>query len=183
MTCTNCGWKNPATVTFCRKCGALLTSRSEESQISSSASATSARKDAKPVLRTRRKATWRLLWLLCACLLIAGAGITWWLVSTPQSTAAISQTLQTYCHALQSGDYQQAYNQWASSTKMNEADFAYVQNNKGKITTCEVSNIAENNASAQAKLAFSYANGNTIVDQLDLVLEQGKWKIKGQSAS
>ena len=183
MKCTSCGWKNPETVNFCRKCGALLVGSPETAQSSFPALATSAGMNAGSVARTRRRSGRRILWIVLICLLIVGGGITWWLVSAPQSTAAITQTLQTYCNALRSGDYQQAYSEWASSTQMSESDFAYVQKNKGKITSCEITSISSGSSSAQANLTLSYASGSAIADQINLVLEQGQWKIKGQSAS
>jgi hypothetical protein len=131
--------------------------------------------------RRKRKVAWPLVWLLLICLLLAGAGVTWWIVGTTQPNAAISQTLQAYCTALRQGNYQQAYNQWASGTLMSEADFAYVQKNRGQMTGCEISSVSIENSSANAKLSFSYVNGSTAVDQVSLVLENGVWKIKGQA--
>jgi hypothetical protein len=184
VKCTYCGWKNPATVTFCRKCGTQLLSPSHESTpISFPATDSLPGWEIEHEPRAKRKVVWRVFWIVLICLLIAGAGITWWARNTSQSTTAISQTLQTYCNALQSGDYQQAYNQWTSSTQMSEADFAYTQKNKAKITECEISTVSAQSSSAQASLTFFFADGSTAVDQISLVLENGIWKIKGQSLS
>jgi len=184
VKCTYCGWKNPATVTFCRKCGTQLLSPSRENTlISFPATDSLPDREIEDTPRAKRKIGWRVFWIVLICLLIAGAGITWWARSASQSTSAISQTLQTYCNALQSGDYQQAYNQWTSSTQMSEADFAYTQNSKAKIAECEISTISAQSSSAQANLTFFFADGSTAIDQISLVLENGLWKIKSQSLS
>ena len=184
MKCTYCGWKNPATVTFCRKCGAPFVDSVEENARASfrvSDAPTDGNARQKP--RSKRKMAWRLIWVVLACLVLGGAGTVWWITSAAQSTTAISQTLQTYCNALQHADYQQAYEQWTSSVQMSETDFAYVQKNKARTTGCTINSISKGDTSAQANLTFFFADGSTAADQVNLVLENGIWKIRSQSLS
>lgn len=42
-----------------------------------------------------------MLWVVVACLLLGGAGISWWAITMMQARAGVTQTLQTYCSALQ----------------------------------------------------------------------------------
>ncbi len=184
MKCNYCGWKNPATVTFCRKCGASLVDSMEgNARTSFPASDAPAEGTFSPRPPVKRKRVGRLILGILVLLVLIGAGAAWWIVSTSQSTTAISQTLQTYCNALQHADYQQAYDQWTTSIQMNETDFAYVQKNKARTTGCAINSISKGNTSALANLTFFFADGSTASDQVNLVLENGIWKIKSQSLS
>jgi hypothetical protein len=94
----------------------------------------------------------------------------------------VAQVLQAYCRALRNAQYPQAYAQWLTGTQMSENDFAYTQQGKPKLTACETGTIAITNATAQAMLTFSYADGSSVTDQINLVMEQGVWKLKSQSS-
>jgi hypothetical protein len=184
MKCTFCGWKNPTTVFFCRRCGVqLINSSSGILPVPFPTTDVLASKGIERAPRAKQGRAWRFIWIILVCLLIGGAGIAWWMISASQSTTAISQTLQTYCSALQQGNYQQAYNQWVGGTQMSESDFAYTQKSKAQTTNCEINNISAANVSAQATLTLFYADGSSAVDQVNLVLANGVWKIKGQSLS
>lgn len=207
MKCTHCGWKNPATVTFCRKCGARLSDTSTSSTTLSSRELTAVRRSGvltnnSGVLNSnsgvltsnyseyneypadaRRRRIRPLIWLLLALLLLGGGGLAWWIISANQPANGVMTTLQTYCNGLESANYHLAYQQWSSNTQMSESDFTYTQNSKPKTTGCTVNNISVSGATAQASLTFVYINGSSVVDQINLVLENGNWKIKSQSLS
>jgi flagellar basal body-associated protein FliL len=133
--------------------------------------------------RAKRKVMWRVIGIVLACILIAGAGVTWWVMSASQASGGVTQTLQTYCNALQAADWQQAYDQWSKTTQMSKTDFAYTQENKPKVTGCETGAISTTNSTALTTLTFFYADGSSAADQMNLVLEDGAWKIKSQSLS
>ncbi|HEX7734681.1 MAG TPA: hypothetical protein VF458_07455 [Ktedonobacteraceae bacterium] len=131
----------------------------------------------------KRKGIRPLIWLILIIFLLAGGGIAWWIISANQPANGVTQTMQTYCDALKNENYHLAYQQWSSSTQMSESDFTYTQKSKSRTTGCSVSNISVTDATAQASLNFVYTNGNSVVDQINLVQENGIWKIKSQSLS
>ncbi len=181
MKCRSCGWNNPDTVTFCRKCGVQLVSSSLEQAWTSFPVPDALASFPAEQVRTKRRGMWRVIWIVLACLLIGGAGMTWWIISTHQASTGVTQTLQAYCSALQNADYPQAYAQWATGTQMNESDFAYTQQRTAKVTTCETGALSITNTTAQATLTFFYADGSSAVNQINLTLENGVWKIKSQT--
>jgi hypothetical protein len=73
-------------------------------------------------------------------------------------------TLQAYCNALKSGNYQTAYNQYTSDIQKNygsQAKFAAQYQALGKVTNCTLSNVDTSNGTGMLKL--SYASGGSIV--------------------
>jgi limonene-1,2-epoxide hydrolase len=95
-----------------------------------------------------------------------------------------TKTLNAFCSALKSGDYQTAYNQLSSdlqSKSGSEAQFAveYASNlGLGKITNCTVTNV--NDAAGSGTISAAFADGGTLVDDYILVNESGSWKINSQ---
>jgi hypothetical protein len=63
-----------------------------------------------------------------------------------------------------------------------EADFAYYYQSRGKMSTCTVSNVAVNNATAQGKMRYTFADGSDETAMVLLVMEQGMWKIQSQTS-
>jgi len=199
MRCGHCGMVNPDTVIFCQNCGwrvAVVQRVMESSSSPPHAPAAGSLPPMRPSLQDRarpvvsrreqhasRRNLRRLIWLALALLVVA-AGLIFLIVNSPQPAASASQTLLTYCDALQRGDYQQAYEQWTSSVRqqMSETDFAYYYQSRRKVTSCTVSNVSVNNSSAQGTLSLTFEDGTAVTAIALLVMEQGTWKIQGQNS-
>lgn len=199
MRCVHCGMVNPDTVIFCQNCGWRVAGTQSAMRSSSFPpyvppadkflpKPSSPQNTSPPIVshrahRTRRRDMWRFGWVVLA-LLIAGAGLALLVANSPQPTASASQTLLTYCDALQRGDYQQAYKQWTSGVRqqMSEADFAYYYQSRRKVTTCTVSNVSVDNSSAEGTLSLTFEDGSAVTAIVLLVMEQGTWKIQGQNS-
>ncbi len=199
MRCVHCGMVNPDTVIFCQNCGWRVAG-TQSAMGSSSFPPHIPPADSLPPMRssrldtslpgvshrahrTRGRGLWRLSWVVLA-LLIAGAGLAWLIANSPQPAASASQTLLTYCDALQRGEYHQAYEQWTSSVRqqLSEADFAYYYQSRRKVTTCRVSNVSVDNSSAMGTVSLTFADGSAVTAVVLLVMEQGTWKIQGQNS-
>lgn len=95
-----------------------------------------------------------------------------------------TKTLNAFCNALKSGDYQTAYNQLSSGLQSkfgSEGQFAagYASNvGLGKITNCSVSNVDD--SAGTGTISNTFASGSTVVDDYTLVNENGAWKINSQ---
>ncbi|HEY0754142.1 MAG TPA: zinc ribbon domain-containing protein [Ktedonobacteraceae bacterium] len=188
MKCTQCEWKNPATVKFCRKCGAPLPGAFSRDLIAfpTSGALISEYTDYDESLsypQPKRRRIHPLIWIILIGLLLIGGGATWWVINTTQPSHGVTQTLQAYCSALQIPDYHRAYQQWSSSTQMSEADFTYTQQSKARTKGCDIGAISITNSSAQVSMTLFFADGSSALDQITLVQEGGVWKIKSQSLS
>ena len=199
MRCVHCGMVNPETVIFCQNCGWRVAGTQSAMGPSSFPPHTppadsllpmrSSRLDTSlPVVshrahRTRGRGLWRLGWVVLA-LLVVGAGLALLIANSPQPAVSASQTLLTYCDALQRGEYHQAYEQWTSRVRqqMSEADFAYFYQSRRKVTTCVVSNVSVDNSSAMGTVSLTFADGSAVTAVVLLVMEQGTWKIQGQNS-
>jgi len=139
----------------------------------------------------------RVVWVVpvvIICLLLAGcvtaAVLGFSFVSsflanfTNQPTGTPSTTLTAFCNALQSADYQAAYNQLSSGfqkTFNGELDFANKYSNNdsnGKVTRCQVLNSSQNGPlGGYGTLEVTFENGKRAWDDYHLVGENGVWKI------
>lgn len=112
--------------------------------------------------------------------LVQENGSTWKINMLPFSPAI---TLETFCHALKSGDYQTAYDQFSSDIKrqVSEGQFETVQRQNddkvGGISQCTVSNVNESGASASGTVSLVFGNGQSGSANFTLVNENGGWKI------
>lgn len=95
-----------------------------------------------------------------------------------------TSTMNTYCNALKSGDYQTAYHQFSSGlqSQIAEAQYAtiypsFAKLGLGKITNCAVSNV--NNAAGSGTFSITFASGNTLDQDAALVNQNGSWQING----
>lgn len=197
MRCVHCGMANPERVIFCRKCGERLAGTRRKPESSSSSSSVSpavvpfsmrvSQQDTTPLAitpRTRRPRRW-VLWaltLMVSAFLVAAAVLVFQGAPSPQSISSVSQTLSTYCDAIRRGDYQRAYNEMANSFHQHttEADFAYEYQHKTKVTSCEVSNVSVGSSSATGTVNVFFADGSVETDMMELILENGVWKIQGE---
>src|SRR6266581_4641916 len=158
MRCVHCGMVNPDTVIFCQNCGWRVAG-TQSAMGSSSFPPHIPPADSLPPMRSSR-------------------------LDTSLPAASASQTLLTYCDALQRGEYHQAYEQWTSSVRqqLSEADFAYYYQSRRKVTTCRVSNVSVDNSSAMGTVSLTFADGSAVTAVVLLVMEQGTWKIQGQNS-
>jgi len=122
------------------------------------------------------------LWiaLIVIVLLVAAGGVGGYVYlnrSTPE------KTITTYCNALQSGDYQTAYNQLSSSltSKFTESQFAQLSQvgfaAVGGLKSCTVSNVQENGSTATGTATVTLGNGKTQSSPVSLVNQNGTWKL------
>src|SRR5712692_10046912 len=122
------------------------------------------------------------LWiaLIVIVLLVAAGGVGGYVYlnrSTPE------KTLTTYCNALQSGDYQTAYNQLSSSSTsgLTESQFAQLSQTVfaavGGLKSCTVSNVQENGSTATGTITATFGNGKTQSSPISLVNQNGTWKL------
>ena len=122
------------------------------------------------------------LWiaLIVIVLLVAAGGVGGYVYlnrSTPE------KTITTYCNALQSGDYQTAYNQLSSSltSKFTESQFAQLSQigfaAVGGLKSCTVSNVQENGSTATGTITATFGNGKTQSSPISLVNQNGTWKL------
>lgn len=97
-------------------------------------------------------------------------------------------TLNVFCSALKSGDYQAAYTQLSSGLQSkigSEAQFAAGFSGNpdaltavlGKMTSCIVRNV--NDAAGSGTISITFASDTTLVQDLALVNQNGAWKING----
>lgn len=130
--------------------------------------------------RKRKTSIW-ITGIIIVVLLIGGAGAIYYLnqgVSSPQ------QTLQTFCHALISGDYQTAYNQVSSHLKstMSESEFASLFQTIGSVKNCSLLDVTQDSSTeAHGRVEYTLSSGLTEVETDTLVYENGAWKIDSAS--
>ena len=131
-----------------------------------------------PAPKPSRRGLWIILGAIVGVLVISAIvfGIIGYMNrSTP------TKTLNAYCNALKSGDFQTAYNQLASGLQSKigtEAQFAsgYSSNGGlGKITGCTVSNV--NDSAGTGTISYTFATGSSLVVDYHLFDENGASKI------
>ena len=105
-----------------------------------------------------------------------------WKISDQQFISTPTETLLTYCSALQAQDYQTAYDQLSSSAKSQETEAQFAANFKSvKLTACTVSNV--NDTAGTGTITYGVSNGNSTVQVVldyTLVKENGSWKINSE---
>lgn len=141
---------------------------------------------------TSNARNWLLLVLGTLVLLAVLGGATMFFLSHSfaATTDPATQTLTNYCNALKKSDYQSAWALWSSvmQNQMKESDFAYSWKSKGNISSCTV-NTGSTNASScttttcTGTITFFLNNGHSITDTLQLMQENGQWKIQSENSS
>ena len=133
--------------------------------------------------------TRRRLWIIWGAIgigaLVLIAGLVVFGVIAFMNLPTPTSTLNAFCSALKSGDYQTAYNQFSSAlqSQIAEVQFAALYDPNlglGKVTNCTVSNV--NNAAGSGMINTTFASGNTLVFDYALVNQSGTWKINGYRA-
>src|SRR5579875_2795110 len=101
-----------------------------------------------------------------------------------QFTSSPQQTLQTYCNALKSGDYQTAYNQFSTraQSQISESDFAKSLQTAfatlGGLKDCTVGTVKQTSSTtATGSVTYTFGDGRTIPGNGRLVYESGAWKM------
>jgi len=134
-----------------------------------------------PTQPRKRRGLWIILGAIAAVLVI---GLVLFGVIGYVNRSTPTKSLNAFCSALKSGDYQTAYNQLASGLQSkvgSEAQFAagYASNlGLGKITNCTVTTV--NDAAGTGTISTTFASGSTVVDDYTFVNESGTWKINSQ---
>jgi hypothetical protein len=94
-----------------------------------------------------------------------------------------TKTLQAYCDAIKSKDYQTAYNQLSSNvqSQITEAQFASVEDGGikplGGVSSCSVSNVSQGDTTATGTITYTFGNGTSGPLPYALVKENNTWKI------
>ena len=125
---------------------------------------------AQPRKKSRR-GLWITLAVILAVLVVACGAIVFLGRSTP------SKTLDAFCSAIKSQDYQTAYNQLSQfrQTRIKEQEFASLFSH---FSSCTYSAISESDPQATAPMTFFGTAGGSLNGQADLVQENGTtWKI------
>jgi hypothetical protein len=134
-----------------------------------------------PTQGPRHRGLWIILGTIGALVVI---GLVLFGVLAYVNRPTPTKSLNAFCNALKSGDYQTAYHQLSSGLQSkfgSEAQFAagFASNlGLGKITNCMVTNV--NDAAGTGTISTTFASGSTLVDDYILVSENGTWKINSQ---
>jgi limonene-1,2-epoxide hydrolase len=136
-----------------------------------------------PVKKPSRRGLWIALSAAVGALLL---GIVAFGVIGFVNRSTPTKTLNAFCVALKSGDYQTAYNQLSSGLQAkfgSEAVFAtgFLNNaGLGKIHDCSVSNVDDGVGTGTITYALSGGSGSTLIVDYELVYENGTSKINAQ---
>lgn len=102
-----------------------------------------------------------------------------WKIKAQQFISSPTETLLTYCSALQSQDYQTAYSQLSSAAQGQETEAQFAANfNSIKITQCAVSNV--NDTAGTGTITYTLGDGRAPVLYYTLVNENSTWKINSE---
>ena len=94
-----------------------------------------------------------------------------------------TKTLQAYCDAIKSKDYQTAYNQLSSNVQnqVPETQFASVEDGSvrplGGVSSCTVSNVSQGDTTATGTITYTFGGGRSGPLPYSLVKENNTWKI------
>lgn len=138
-----------------------------------------------PPARQSRRTLWIILGIVGGVLvvgIIACVALVAAFASTP------TKTLQSYCDAFKSGDYQSAYNQLSSSlqSQVTESQFANVEDTSirplGGVSSCNVSNVNQSGSSATGTITYTFGDGKSGPVPYTLVDENNTWKISREGS-
>lgn len=118
------------------------------------------------------------LWIgLAVIVLLVAAGIGFFLF---QNRSSPGKALDSYCSALQSGDYQTAYNQLSSGlqSQFTESQFAGAASEKySQVSSCAHGSPDDAGSTATTTLTLSYAAVSKEDAAVSLLQENNAWKI------
>jgi limonene-1,2-epoxide hydrolase len=99
-----------------------------------------------------------------------------WKINAQQAISTPTETLLTYCDALEQKDYQSAYNQLSSNAQSQETESEFASNFKGiTVTDCAVSNV--NDTAGTGEITYTLDGTQAGTFDYTLVNEQSVWKI------
>jgi hypothetical protein len=95
-------------------------------------------------------------------------------------TRTPTETLNNYCSALKTQDYQAAFNDLSSAAQnqVGSADQLASSYSSNKVTDCTVSNTDDTNGTGT--ISYTYADGSTAVFNYTLVQQNNDWLIDGE---
>jgi hypothetical protein len=146
----------------------------ENSRPAASVVPSSADAQTQPTHHRKRRTLW-IAGSIVGILLLVSVAIV--IIDINSSTP--DKTLDTFCNALQSGDYRTAYEQFSPKLQgvIAETTFADIFAHD-KVTTCTYSAINENGNSATAGLELVHASKGTNKDGITLTKDnKNNWKI------
>ncbi len=133
-----------------------------------------------PVARPKsRRGLWIALGVIGGVLLI---GIVLFVVIAA-NVSTPTKTLNAFCNALKSSDYQTAYNQLSSNQQSQETESQFAaaastNGTLGRVTDCTVSNV--NDSAGTGTISYTVSSGQSVVADYTLIKENGTWKINAQ---
>lgn len=135
----------------------------------------------QPAPRRRHTGLWTTI-IIILLLLIAGGGAYYYFQvrSTPQ------KTLQTYCDAVKSNDALALYNTYSTQAREQttvqrlQQGLRLINFATGGMKSCSIdpSSIHENGSVATGTISFVSNRNQSFPDTLDLVDENGQWKVE-----
>lgn len=129
---------------------------------------------AAPPAPRSRKTLWIILGIVGGVLLL---GVVLCAVLVAVNVSTPSKTLDAFCNAVNSKNYQTAYDQLSSfrKTQISESEFA---TGFAQFSSCSFSSPNQSGSSASTTMAFvASASGQTVSAPADMVQENGTWKI------
>jgi hypothetical protein len=93
------------------------------------------------------------------------------------------KTVTTYYGALKNGDYQTAYNQLSTRAMNNlsEPQFAQIWQTRGGVMAWTERSVQEQGSTATATVTFTFGNGQTALATIQLINENGVWKVDAET--
>ena len=135
-----------------------------------------------PPARQSRRTLWIVLGIVGGVLVLGIiACVVVFAVVANSSTP--SKTLQAYCDALKTRDYQTAYNQFSSNvqSQISEAQYASIEDGSVRslngISSCSVSNVTQGDTTATGTITYTFGDGRSGPLPYSLVKENNAWKI------
>ena len=125
--------------------------------------------------KEHRRELWMALGILGAALVIGF--IVFANLHSPE------RTLDTFCNALRSGDYQTAYNQLSpgeQSLSQSEVDFANSFSHGNRVVSCSYTNVSESGNSAMTTVTFTGSSSGPTLLVFTLIRDSSfNWRIDG----
>lgn len=128
----------------------------------------------------KRRRTGLIITIVIVVLLLVVAG----LYGIGKSISSPTNTLQSYCSDLQSGDYAGVYGLFTSSgqAQINEAQFVDLLkaevNQEDGVKSCTVGTVTQDSdTSAHGSVKLTFGNGKSETDTVPMTKENGTWKL------
>jgi stress response protein SCP2 len=102
-----------------------------------------------------------------------------WKIYQLENLPSPTSTLLSYCHALESRDYQTAYNQLSSAQQSQQTEAQFAANfSNATVSNCRVSNV--NDSAGTGAITYTLSNGANGTLYYTLVSESATWKINSE---